>query len=300
MNTSGVKKFFNDLYRDLDDRHLLLPAVALLVAIIAVPFLLGGSAEETAAPVPAPVAVDADATAVQSAVLTSDPGIRDYTQRLEALKEKNPFVQQFSDPAESAGTSLDETAAELSGGATGTTTGESAAATAGVATGEPVPGSGGESPANLAPGSDGTTTDGSTTGGTTDAQTTTNRFYAPRVDVTFGELGDTKQYDNVHHFDFLPKEKNPVAAFLGLGDSADTAVFAISNEVTETSGDGSCMPRDVDGCDLLILKIGEQRMLKVDDGSAYGESTTYRLKVRDTHFSRIPDPRGEDDTPATG
>ena len=120
------------------------------------------------------------------------------------------------------------------------------------------------------------------------------RFFAPRVDVTFGELGDTKQIDNVRYFDFLPDEETPVAAFLGLGESADKAVFALSNEVIESSGEGSCSPHNSDGCDLLIMRVGQERMLKLVDG------TTYRLELLDTHFTRIPDPRDGDETPADG
>lgn len=289
MNNSAVKQFFTNLYRDLDERHLLLPAIALLVAIVAVPMLLGSSAEPTTPPA-APALTDADATAVQSAVLVSDPGVRDYTKRLEALKKKNPFVQQFADPEEIA--TLDETASALS---SGTDTGTATTGATSAETGASVPGSGAEAPTNLPPsGGIDTTTDPTVEHPVEPEVTTETKFYAPRVDVTFGPLGDAEQVDGIRYFDFLPDEDTPVVAFLGLGDSSDTAVFAVSNEVTETSGQGTCAPEEVDGCDLLFLKIGQQRLLKVDtvDGDGYGESITYRLKVLDTRFTRVPDPRG--------
>jgi hypothetical protein len=281
MKTPNAKSFFAGLYRDLDDRHLVLPALLLVVAIIAVPVVLGGSSAEPAAPPPAPVVADAHATAVESAVLATDPGVRDYTQRLEALKEKNPFVQQFAD--KSSENPLDASTAALGADTTGT---EAAGAAVTAPSGSTsVPGSGGDVPTETTPAPDTTTPTDPTTGDTPQVQTQT-RFFAPRIDVTFGKLGEAKEITDVRHFDFLPNEKTPVVAFLGLGESADKAVFGVSNEVVETSGDGSCAPHEVDGCDLLVLRVGEQRILKLVDG------TTYRLKVTDTHFTRIPDPRG--------
>ena len=299
MKTNDAKAFFTGLYHELKDRQMLLPAVALLVAIFAVPMLLGGSPSQPAAPAPTATAASDDATAVRAAVVTADPGIRDYRQRLEALKKKNPFIQQFAPEPESASEQLDQTAADAGATGTGSTPVEG--------TGPPVPGSGGESPANLPPaGTEGSTTTattptgstdtGATGGDTTEQQTqptVEHRFYAPRVDVTFGELGQAKEYDDLRHFDFLPDEQTPVVAFLGLGESADKAVFAVSNEVTDTSGDGSCVPPHSDGCQFLVLRIGEQRMLSVPDpADPAAAPTTYRVKVLDTRYTRIPDPRG--------
>ncbi len=278
---NDIKQFFNDLHRDLSDRHLLLPAIGLIVAIIAVPMLLKSSPPATPPPVVAP-AVDEEATEVRSAVLATDPGIRDYSQRLEALKEKNPFVQQF---AGSTGPAAEEGAVSTEGTDVTGTVPDSTPTTATDTGGTPLPGPGGEGPDGGYTGPD----DGTAPAAPAEPEIET-RFFAPRIDVTFGELGDTKQIDDVRHFDFLPSQKNPVVAFLGLGESADKAVFAVSNEVAETSGEGSCSPHEQDGCDLLILRVGQERMLKLVDG------TTFRLKVLDTHFTRIPDPR--DDEPS--
>jgi hypothetical protein len=212
--------------------------------------------------------------------------VRDYTKRLEALKKKNPFVQQFSDSPET-GDALADQEADVTGATAdaGTTT------DAGL--GEPV-GGGGESLGDVP---DDTSADDSTDTTSDEPKPevqTQTRFYAPRVDVTFGQLGNAKQYEDVRYFDFLPDEKAAVVAFLGLGESADKAVFAVSNEVTESSGDGSCAPHGVAGCELLILRIGEQRTLKVEGDGEYAETKTFRLKVLDTNFTRIPDPRDED------
>ena len=289
MNMPDVKRFFTDLYRDLDDRHLLLPALALVVAIIAVPMLLGGgSSPSRRCPRPSRSAGGAaDATAVESAVLAEDPGIRDYSQRLEALKKKNPFVQQFAGSDEAA----TDPAAELSAGSP---TAETAALTDPTGTG--TTGTRDETTEPVTDADDGpaATTPTTPTDPTQPVSEPELRFFAPRVDVTFGELGDTKQIDNVRYFDFLPDEETPVAAFLGLGESADKAVFALSNEVVDSTGEGSCSPHNADGCDLLIMRVGQERTMKLVDG------TTYRLKVLDTHFTRIPDPRSDDETSTDG
>jgi hypothetical protein len=231
------------------------------------------------------VTADPDATAVESAVLATDPGVRDYTKRLEALKKKNPFVQQFSSSPETGGALADQEA-EVTGATAGTET------TADAGLGEPVGGA-----ESFGGGSDDTSADESsdtTSAEPTPEVQTQTRFYAPRVDVTFGQLGNAKQYEDVRYFDFLPDEKTAVVAFLGLGESADKAVFAVSNEVTESSGDGSCAPHGVAGCELLILRIGEQRTLKIEGEGEYAETKTFRLKVLDTNFERIPDPRDSD------
>jgi len=296
---NDAKQFFNDLYRDLSDRRLLVPAIALAVAILAVPILLKSSPAAT--PPPAAAVVAGDASEVESAVLVADPGIRDYGKRLEALKKKNPFVQQFADAA------VDPTEAgiptEVAGtaGATVGTHPDPTATGAGAAPASPpttVPGSGGDPPDGgyTGPTTEPTTEPTSPTETSTDTASTDtqNRFYAPRVDVTFGELGSAKRIRNVRNFDFLPNEKHPVVAFLGLGESAGKAVFAVSNEVIETSGQGSCSPHEADGCDLLILRVGQQRTFKVEPRGPYGEPVTYRLKLLDTHFMRIPDPRDDE------
>ena len=70
-----------DLYRDLRDRRLLPVVIALAVAIVAVPFLLGGGGSD---PVPPPVpaatsqAGAGGADPLSPVVLADVPGLRDY------------------------------------------------------------------------------------------------------------------------------------------------------------------------------------------------------------------------------
>ena len=95
-----VPRAVEDLYRDMRDRRLLLPALALIVAIVAVPFLLTTPKEP--APVPAAFQPPEGSEAVAPAVLAEEEvGVRDYRKRLDELKSKNPFADSFTLPGNS-------------------------------------------------------------------------------------------------------------------------------------------------------------------------------------------------------
>jgi hypothetical protein len=294
--------FLNDLYRDLRDRRLLLPIVALVVAIVAVPFVIGGGSD-SAPPPAAPAVADADAgAAVAPAVLTSDPGVREYRKRLVRLKESNPFAQKFALP------DPEKTALESVGGTSGTDS-TSAASASGSSAGT---GSTDTSVTDTVTDTSSTSSSGSsdTFTETTETTETTSetshvggqpkpqvRFYAGTIDVTVGPLGDAKRIDNVRTLDLLPSDKAPVAAFLGLAKGGDGAVFSVSRDVAETDGDGSCAPKTPAPCQYVTLGTGDQETFKLADG------TTYRLRLLHTHIVRVPDPRaqqGADQADASG
>ena len=99
MSRIKPPEFLSDVYRDLRDRHLLLPRLALLIALIAVPILLKGSDPP---PHRAPGGAGADrgkSSSLTAAVLADDAvSVRNYRKRLEELKSKNPFKPQFEVP----------------------------------------------------------------------------------------------------------------------------------------------------------------------------------------------------------
>jgi hypothetical protein len=294
--TRQPPKFFNDLYRDLRDRRLLLPVAALAVGIVAVPMLIGGGSESSAPP-PAAVALDSDLAQVEPAVLTADPGVRQYRKRLATLKETNPFVQKFALP------DPDQVALQATGGgaeADATSSGGAAGSASSVET------TVSESVADAAGASASVTTDTTVTEpGATDADSQTTgetkppkpepQFYAGRIDVTIGQLGDAKRVDGVRYLDLLPSEKNPVVAFLGLAKGGEGAVFSVSRDVVEAEGDGGCAPKKPAPCQYVTLHEGDQETFKYADG------TTYRLRLLHTHIVRVPDPREQhaDDQSAT-
>jgi hypothetical protein len=274
-------KFFNDVYRDLRDRHLLLPAVVLLVALVAVPVVLRKPAEEV--PPPPAAAAPADTSAVTAAVLVDDSvDVRDYRKRLAQLKSKNPFEANIKVETSggSGGSGDGSTSTDTSGTGSSTTPVDTGASTgAPTDTGSTIP----DVPSD-------TTTPDTTTpdtgGGSTDTPTQPEiRFVAGRVDVTVGPIGKGKDINNVKYLTFLPDDEDPIAAFVGLTGSGDerAAVFALTSFAEVLDGDGTCAPHKPEPCQFLTLHSGEQRYIRYND-------QTYRLKVRDTRLVDVEDP----------
>ena len=57
--------------------------------------------------------------------------------------------------------------------------------------------------------------------------------------------------------------------FLGVNTGGNRAVFLVSDDVSSTSGDGSCAPSGAD-CDFLTLREGESQTFDyVPDGKTY-------------------------------
>jgi hypothetical protein len=259
MSTLKPPALLNDLYRDLRDRRLLIPAVALVAALIAVPVLL--STDSPPAPPPAPPP-PSEATAAQPAVLAQTVGIRDYRKRLEALKSKNPFKQKFALPTPESVALADQGSTTAAGTpAASTVAGDTSTASSSGSTStstqpvEPVSG-GGTGPARV-------------------RVEQTTKLITRRIDVAVGPLGETKQVKNVRALDFLPSNDAPIVAFLGVSEDAKRASFAVSADVVFSDGDGSCVP---DPCQFLTLKRGGQRYLHYrPEGEP--EEIIYRLRL---------------------
>ena len=250
--------FVNDLYRDLRDRRLLIPAVALVVALVAVPMLL--STDSPSAPPPAPPP-PAEATAAQPAVLAETVGIRDYRERLEALKSKNPFKQKFALPTpESVALADDGTGSTTSGATTVGSVGAGSASSGSVSSGEPS-----SAPTSSVP----------------EPQRTvkhTRKMITRVVDVTLGPLGETKDYDNVRYTDLLPSNENPLGAYFSASQNSKRAAFLLSAGVVSSDGDGTCAPSP-ENCYYLVMKPGDQRYLHYQPEGAE-EEVVYRFKLR--------------------
>lgn len=267
--------FVADLYRDLRDRRLLLPAAALLVGLVAVPVLLS---ESPPSPAPPLQTQDVDATAATPAVLAEEVGVRNYRKRLAALKRKNPFEQQYAKSSDG------------SDGLVEATTGSGAQAGGGSSS----DGSG-EGPGDASISVSGDTGAGDTGAG---SQVTpqpreakrrrTNRWLTWRVDLTFGPVGEVKRYDDVKTLKVLPSRKQPVVAVFGISHKGDRAAFLFTGDVVASEGDGKCSPSQRQ-CSFLLLRKGEERRVTI----AVDEETeiTYRLKVRRFNEKIITGPR---------
>jgi hypothetical protein len=258
-----VPAVLQDLYRDLRDRRLL-PVVALiLVAIVATPFLLGGSDEAPPAPT-APIGgggVAHDAAALT--VLPAAPGLRDPNKRLAGRPAKDPFVQKYTAPVFQKGAApAPESAA---GGSGGTVVESSGEGSTGVPLPEsaPVESGGGSEPAP-APG---------------ELQIFTLAADVRLSHTEFGKDGQKKMSapetrEEVLPTTPLPGKKSPALTYLG-GDpkTAKRALLLVSPEVESLLGDGTCVS-GTSTCQLLALEPGTPEVVE------YGPNgVRYKIEV---------------------
>ena len=253
-----VPRAVEDLYRDMRDRRLLFPALALIVAIIAVPIALSASKEP--APAPAVFQPPEGSEAVAPAVVTEQQiGVRDYRKRLEGLKSKDPFAGSFaSDDASAAG---DGELVDPPSTSTATST--------------PTPSA--SSTTSSPPSTSSSITPSGTSGDDSDSDDSdTLIVLAPRIDVRGGPVHKRKRINDVAIGDLVPSRKHaPIAMFLSVSDDLETVQFLVSDEVSDTDGDGSCKPR-ASQCEFLMLREDEKRYF------TYGpHEKRYSLKITD-------------------
>lgn len=260
--------FVNDFYRDMRDRRLIIPALALLVAIAVVPVALSSDTEPVAPPAVAPL--PDDVSAVQPAVVREQlAGVRSYRTRLNDFKRQNPFAQQFRIPEKS-----ESDVAALSAPAEPTPGGDPGAVTPAPTTNTDIGGGVDTAPTpDPAP---------------APAPEPEILILAPRVDVKIGRIGEQKNVTDVEQGQVLPNRDAPVVMFLGATSDLKTASFLVSTDVTASAGDGLCSPSAQD-CQFLKLKDGEDRSFD------YGpDGLKYRLKVTDIREKIVDRRKGEE------
>lgn len=288
----NVPPFLADVYYDLRDRRLL-PLVALVVvAIAAVPFLLGDDGEEAVLPpVPAEEAGTAGAGAAEGAgrltVVAARPGLRDYRKRLRRRTPTDPFKQRYTSLPE--GAQLRSTTVSSGGGGGGGGSSEASVTDVEV-TEQPdsppdaggSPGSGGSAGSGGSPGRE--TSPGSDR---IDPRNPGLRFYAFRPDVRFGVAGsgELREHEDIATGRVLPK-RNPVVVFVGVTEDGKRAVFDVSPEVAMVRGPGRCIGGN-QSCSLLFLREGQAADLLTGK-----PDRTFRLKVRAIEFVEVKRPKG--------
>lgn len=255
-------KFASDLYADLRDRRLLPLVALLLVAIAAVPFLLGGGEDEEPAFVPGPTTTrGGPAEAASFAVVPSEPGLRDFRQRLGHRQARNPFNQP---------------SAKASGGGGGGGGGGEQAATGGGGGGGDeieveVEGGSGSAPAVGGP-SPSTTTTTTTTDIVIESTVTGHALRAKA-----GFLGDVKQHPRIETMTTLPSEKNPVIVFVGLSKDEKGAIFLMTSDVTAYYGKARCVLDEL-ACTTVELRPGKSATF------AYGfGETRYKFTLQEIY-----------------
>jgi hypothetical protein len=287
-----------DVYYDMRDRRLL-PVVALVVvAIAAVPFLLGGSEEplppETAAEEAAEAAKLEIADASSLTVVEAKPGLRDYRKRLHGRTPTDPFKQRYTGVP--AGVLLESTegssAVDAGGGGSSddvSVTEVEESVTEVEETGSSSPEAGDSPGSGTSPGSAG---GGSAGGGSGSGNPNPSvdpdgmRFFGFRPDVRFGVAGsqDLTLHEDLALGSLLPK-RDPLLVFIGVSENGKRGAFDVSPEVTTVRGDGACIGGK-QSCRLLFMNEGDAVDLLTEiPGRAF------RLKVESIDFVEVEVPK---------
>jgi len=269
-----VPDFLVDLYWDLRDRRLL-PLVGLaIVAIVAVPFLLGGgSEEEEAAPAVAGISsAPSPEPGAKLTVVEAKPGLRDYRKRLRE-HPTDPFVQRYTSP-QLGGTKLGGGGGgEGSASSTSTVTKTSSSSTTKVTKTEK---------------SDGTTTtevvsetgSGSSPGGAGSGEVS---LFAFAVDLKIvrtetkpdgsKETSDPEIRRRVLPPAALPSEKEQAVTYMGISPKTQQPLFLISDAVSSLFGEAHCLS-GAETCQLIEVAPGLPMTY------VYGPSSTrYKITV---------------------
>jgi len=264
-----VPEGVNDFYQDLRDRRLL-PVIALvIVAIVAVPFLLGESRE---AEVP-PSSTEALAKASSSGdngklvVVRSTPGLRDYKKRLKG-KPTDPFKQRFTGPV-----TVNAQLGEGGGGGESSTT-----VTTTTSESTPSPSSPSPEP-SPPPVSTPSPSPSPSPGPSSPPKHVENpgkghlTFYAWTINVKITKQGgsassssadkahDSKSEGSVRKEVLpqtaLPGEKAPVVTYMGASrNKPGRALLLVSSNVKSIFGEASCANKTEDVCQLLEVEPG--------------------------------------------
>ena len=242
--------FLHNVFQDLVDKKLWPIAAALVVALLAMPILIGGGAEPVAeqAAVPGPAAQAANAPPSARAAISLQQEATERRNR--GGKRRNPFVQQHLPKATAIAEAAD-TVKDLASSLAGDTKSDS--------------------------GSGGSTGPAPTTN-TTPVKKQAEKPEASdlyKVNLRFGEAGQTRLRRNVARLSPLPSSTDPFFIFLGVLEDGKTAVFLISSDAV-ASGDGKCRPTK-DLCETLELKVGDSEFFDVAAGT--GGVVQYQLDL---------------------
>jgi hypothetical protein len=272
VNLGNVTTSLRNVWDELLERRLWPLALALVVAIVAIPVVLSKPSKPLPAPPPAPAATGgaSPGAAFQPAVSTQGKKSSEIRKNLRQFNHKNPFTPQgLSAPASSvsAGTAQPVVAATAAGTTASTGTGAA----------------GGSSPSNSATVQGGST--GSTGTSSPSIQTKTF-FYTYTVDVKFGKAGNTDA-KTLTEFRALPSSKDPVIVFMGVRPDGKTAVFLVSAGAT-TSGDAKCQPNDTE-CTFLYIK--KKDVETIESVGSDGAITDYTLKLTGINVKRTTAPQ---------
>jgi hypothetical protein len=255
MKQWKLRKFFGDVVYDLRNRGLLPVVAFLLIAMVAVPVIISRGGSDTASSAQLAGATAEQAPETKQAVVSYNPGVRDYQKRLDGQSAQDPFHQRFSEDAAAAG--------QVSGTSVVSPSPSGTSGSAGSASVSP----GTDSGSVAGPGS----TDGSNRSG---GGSRSVRYFYSVADVSMGDVMQPLQrHKKLKPFTPLPNQTTPVLIYLGSSLEGKHAYFSVSKSVDQLSGAGTCVPSPTD-CTLLVLAAGQtEDMVYSVDGR------TFRVKV---------------------
>ncbi len=265
-----MKLFFLNLWHDLREKRLWPVAALLLLALVAVPVLLAKPApeddgDEAAVAVDVPNVAGSEIAQLPNEVLIAGSD-------LDVFKAKDPFAPNgVTLPGTQEGTDVATAADALSaaGGSGGGSGGGDDKSGGGGSGG----GSGGGGGGGTSPGSPG--------GG---APTVSSFTYV--ADVSFASNGKVRKIKGLSRLDMLPSQSSPLLLFLGVDESAGSAVFLVDSTLKGT-GEGTCSPSPSD-CGVLALGAGSEHEFVDEDGNSYAIriDEIRRLKVSKASASK--------------
>lgn len=240
------------IFSDLVEKRLWPVAVALVIAMIAIPVGLSKSPSDhavTGKTGNSPLAGEWSKLLGEATPVVSLAAERPkYRKRLARLQSKNPFVQQAIIRA-STQASGSSSAASAAPGSTVPTTG---------------------APVSLPD----TTTTPPSSG--TDSQPSAPEQFNYTATVGFGLEGKTSK-KTLLPTDALPDTDNPIVVFMGASEGGKKAVFVVFAGASPR-GVGDCKPSS-DKCSFLYLEKGDVELFDVTGTD--GTVTTYELELED-------------------
>jgi hypothetical protein len=253
-----MKVFFLDLWQDLRAKRLWPVAVALVLALVAVPILLAKPAEDPGPPPAAsatpPAAKDEEENAELAQVTLYEGEDSASGSTLGVFDPSNPFkppAKVVKAGEQNAGTQSgpsEQTASESGADSGGSAEGGGGGSSSGG--GSPTPPAGGSEP-----------TPPDSGGGTT------TKVYKYVVDVTFTANGRTRKIKGLEKLEMLPNEASPLLIAMGVTVDGGNAVFLVDSTL-KAAGEGKCKPSGKE-CAFAYIGPGSEHVFTEEDGDSY-------------------------------
>lgn len=290
------------LRRDLFERRLWPLAIAIVVAIVAVPFVLHSHrASAQIAPPPAVKGGPSPSSTAHHARATHPRATPVSHQRdpFEASITPRAVSSSSTTSTTSTSTSTTSGSAPASAGATSGGSVSSAASSAGGASSSASPTT--SAPTTPAPATPGVTTPVRTPVTTAPGRTSDGGFTQTRswdiysVDLRIGVPGAPAAHRDIAHRDIarltpLPSERSPQVMYMGVADHGRNAVFALGAGVEvraagQRSAGALCKPSRVD-CALLVMPAGKSVELSYVNSTGAVRRLVLRLTRIADHVTR--------------